>query len=291
MKPFRLLPLLIILVYLSACNNPPPKHHDNFAKVNAEIQNNKVHIDYTDTGDGDTTLLFVHGWCINKTYWDNQVSAFNKKYRVVAMDLGGFGKSGKNRDKWDTQAFASDINAVIDQRKLKNVILIGHSMAGDIVLQEALNQPHKVIAVVGVDNFKSVGGTFTSKDKKEFLEAMALMRKDFKKIVVPWFKNDLFSKTTTDAVKKRVLNDVLHADTVVAVASQEQGLYEEAPNLVKLNKKIYLINSDYQPTDTSGLVKNKIPFKLLTVKGTGHFPMIESPKEFNQKLGEVIKDL
>lgn len=291
MKGFCTLSLLIVYLLLSACKPTPPKQHQNFAKADIKILNHNVHIAYTDNGDGDTTLLFVHGWCINKAYWDSQVAHFDKRYRVVAIDLGGFGKSGKNRSNWDTQAFASDINTVIDQLKLKNVVLIGHSMAGSIVLQAALNQPDKVIGIVGVDNFKSVGGSFTNKDKIEFAKAIALMREDFKKVVVPWFNQDLFSKTTNELIKKRVLDDVMHTDTVVAVAAQEQGVYFEAPNLIKLKKKLYLINSDYQPTDTGRLMKNKIPFKLLTVKGTGHFPMIEAPEEFNSQLEKVLKDI
>ncbi|AMR32825.1 hypothetical protein A0256_16070 [Mucilaginibacter sp. PAMC 26640] len=291
MKSFRLLLLSFVVLLQVACLHTRPSRHVNFAKANIDVRNHNLHIDYTDTGDGDTTLLFAHGWCINKTYWDQQVSHFGKKYRVVALDLGGFGKSGKNRSNWDTQAFASDVNAVMDQLKLKKVVLVGHSMAGSIVLQAALNEPDKVIGIVGVDNFKGVGGKFTDKDKQEFAGAIAMMKRDFKKVVLSWFKHDLFSKTTSEPIKMRILNDVAHADTIVAVASQEQGIYNEAPNLMKLKKKLFMINSDYQPTDTTGLIKNNIPFKLYTVRGTGHFPMIEAPDEFNKQLEKVLTEI
>jgi pimeloyl-ACP methyl ester carboxylesterase len=36
-------------------------------------------------------LLFVHGWCINKSYWESQMKYFRDKYTVVAMDLPGHG--------------------------------------------------------------------------------------------------------------------------------------------------------------------------------------------------------
>src|SRR6201986_3265220 len=61
------------------------------------ISDNGVKIAYTDTGKSDTTLLFVHGWCLNKRFWANQAKYFGKRYRVVAIDLPGFGESGRNR--------------------------------------------------------------------------------------------------------------------------------------------------------------------------------------------------
>ena len=50
-------------------------------------------------GDGKFTLLFVHGWCIDQSYWSNQVAAFNSNYKIVTIDLPGFGKSGTNRKR------------------------------------------------------------------------------------------------------------------------------------------------------------------------------------------------
>ncbi|MEM9936875.1 MAG: alpha/beta hydrolase [Bacteroidota bacterium] len=107
-------------------------------------------------GQGDTTLLFVHGWGIDAEYWDEQQGFFCPGYRVVSMDMMGFGKSGKEREAYSIEAYAADVNTLIEELELKNVILIGHSMGGDVVLEAALNQP-KVIAMVGVDNFKEVG--------------------------------------------------------------------------------------------------------------------------------------
>jgi pimeloyl-ACP methyl ester carboxylesterase len=55
--------------------------------------------------------------------------------------------------------------------------------------------------------------------------------------------------------------------------------------------KIHLINSDNTPNDTIGFVKNHIPYQLLVVHTTGHFPMVEMPKAFNALLQKAIDDI
>jgi pimeloyl-ACP methyl ester carboxylesterase len=256
------------------------------------IHNNGVNIAFTDTGKSDTTLLFVHGWAINKSYWSNQVAYFGKRYRVVTIDLPGFGQSGKNRDKWGTTQFSGDVDSVIQQLDLKKVILVGHSMSGDIVLQAAIDNPNKVIGVVGVDNFKSVGAPKNPNDKAEMAGAIDQMRKDFITVSTKWFNEQLFSGTTSADIKRRVLYDVAHNDTTIAVNVLEQGDgFDEMEKLAQANKTLYLINSDGTPTDTSYIIAQKLRVNVFYTKGTGHFSMIETPNEFNKYLDMIIDDI
>jgi pimeloyl-ACP methyl ester carboxylesterase len=165
-------------------------------------------------------------------------------------------------------------------------------MAGNIVLQAAIDNPKNVIAFVGVDNFKNVGKPETAADKKNFAFAITLLKHNFKAVASGYFEQALFSKTTDTLIKKRILADVTRADSTIAVAAMEQGNdFDELAKLKAADLKLYLINSDYQPTDTAGLVKNKIPYLLLTVHGTGHFPMMEDADDFNKQLEKVIGDV
>ncbi len=61
--------------------------------------------------------------------------------------------------------------------------------------------------------------------------------------------------------------------------------------LKQVNKKLYLLNSDYDPTNLSGLKKNHLPYKLTCIHATGHFPMVEKPAEFNKLLAKIIKEI
>lgn len=281
--------LLSSLLFILSCREKPKSPQTE----NAIVKDQGVLVDYTDTRTGDTTLLFVHGWCLNKSYWDDQVAYFKKRYRVVAIDLPGFGKSGKNRNEWNTAAFGVDVDTVISQLKLKNVILVGHSMGGDIVLQAAKMQPKKVIALVGVDNFKDVGTRKkpTKADTIVYLKFLDSMRSDFRRMAFTYVNQQLFYKTTPPGIKKRILNDVAKADPNVATACLRPGNFDEATALKQTGKKLFLINSDYIATDTVGLYRNKIPFQIWYIRTTGHFPMVEKPNEFNEALQQVIKKL
>jgi pimeloyl-ACP methyl ester carboxylesterase len=284
---------IVLSGVIVSCNNTSQSSTTNTgAKI--AVHNDGVNIAYTDTGKNDTTLLFVHGWCINKSYWTNQAAYFGKRYRAVAIDLPGFGQSGKNRNQWNTLAFSRDVDSVIRQLKLKKVILVGHSMSGDVVLQAAVDNPKQVIGLVVVDIFKNVGKdeVQTEQAKKEYAAAIDSLKHHFKKIAFDYFNQALFYSTTTAAVKKRVLNDVAHVDTAIAAACMEPNDdFNEVPKLKAAKTKLYLINSDVEPTDTTHLATNKIPYKLLYIHATGHFPMIEKPQQFNILLDKVIADI
>jgi pimeloyl-ACP methyl ester carboxylesterase len=277
-NPHFLVPLFWATLFL-ACNHPGPS-----------VNNQGVPIAYTDTGKGDTTLLFVHGWCLNRTYWSNQVAFFKDRYRVVAVDLPGFGESGKNREDWTPGAFGGDIDSVMSQLHLRNVVLVGHSMAGDIVVQAALHAPDRVIGLVGVDNFKHVGAE-TTEEKNEDAMAITLLKQQFREAAFQLFQQTLFYETTPDSIRKRILTDVANTDSVIATACLAHLSTDETGPLAAYGGKLYLINSDYTTTDTAALRAARIPYEISYIRGTGHFPMVEKPAVFNERLQGVLAKL
>ena len=283
--------VIIISIILLSCNNADTGSDTAASSEKMIIENAGVKIDYTDSGKGDTVLFFVHGWGINKSYWENQVTFFHNKYRVITIDLPGYGVSGKNRNSWRVQDFGKDIDSVIYKLNLRNVLLVGHSMSGDIVVEAALHATDRVIAVIGVDNFKNFGAVPTAETKKFYALVLDSMRHDFRNIVTRYFNQQLFYKTTDSSIRSRVMNDIFSGDSTIAVATMADNDYDETANVIALKKKIYLINSDVLPTDSTGFKKNNVPFEIKYIHETGHYPMIEKPAAFNEALEIIMQEI
>lgn len=263
----------------------------NCTSKNIDIENDGVKIAYTDNGAGNITLLFVHGWCINKSYWTNQISFFSPKYRVVTVDLPGFGSSGKNRNAWTVEDYGADIAKVIEELKLKNVILIGHSFAGEIIVETVNNSKDSIIGLICIDGLTTIGQDLTKQNGLE--EYFVALRTSFKEVGKDYMKS-LFYGVSDSITINRVLSDFDKTDSSVAIGSLEQNVNYSAKVLDKLketNLKLYLINSDKNTFDSSSLIAENLAFKLTTINSTGHFPMIEKPNEFNKQLKMTIENI
>jgi pimeloyl-ACP methyl ester carboxylesterase len=293
MKKIHVLSLFLVVNLLWSCTDQTNKKKAT-PQQKIKVENDGVNIVYDDSGDGDTTLLFIHGWAINKSYWKLQTDYFSKKYRVIAVDLPGYGQSGKNRKNWTVEMFCNDMTILISQLNLKNVIVIGHSMSGAIALETALKNPSTVIGIIGIDNFKNYGFVQTPQEKEQMKEAFIAMRSDFKNTVRPYIKRVLLAPSTDSLLKEKILNDMLSGDSVIAVDCIEQmDTYPLDEKLRTLGKPLFLINSDFISTDTLSLIKDKIKYHLYNIGSTGHYPMIEKPDDFNLLLQlaiEKIKD-
>ncbi len=283
--------LLIVIASLSGSVSKAQTQEIMTAKQ-VTIRDKQVEINYFQQGQGDTTLLFLHGWCIDGMYWKNQVDYFSKNYSVYAIDLPGFGKSKAERTNWTIEEYANDVTAFIDTMNLKNIVIIGHSMAGEIMLQTALNNNTKIVGIVGVDNFKVIDFEFTPEQMKQMTDFIPKLEKDFKNSAPVYADMMLFHPTTSKEVKDRVKTDFANTDSIFGYGTfmnQMQYAYADAQRLEQLNYKLYLINSDGFPTNESGLKNHcKNSFQVETISATGHYPMIEKPTEFNLLLEKVL---
>jgi pimeloyl-ACP methyl ester carboxylesterase len=286
--------LLSVIVSLSGSVSKA-KTQERMTAKQITIRDKQVEINYFQQGKGDTTLLFLHGWCIDGMYWKNQFDFFSKTYNVFAIDLPGFGNSKAERTNWTIEEYANDVTAFIDTMNLKNVVIIGHSMAGEIMLQTALTNNPKIVGVVGVDNFKFIDLAFTPEEMKQMTDFFPMLEKDFKNSAPVYADMMLFHPTTSKEVKDRVKTDFANSDSVVGYGTfmnQMQYAYTDAQRLEQLNYKLYLINNDGFPTNETGLKNHcKNGFQVETISATGHYPMIEKPIEFNLILEKVLSGM
>lgn len=248
-----------------------------------------VNIHYTETGKGTTTIVFVHGWLGNGNWWNSQEAFFKEKYNIVKIDLGGHGKSGKTRQHWTGTQYADDIKTVIHQIDTDDIILVGHSMSGAYVLEAAIDVP-KVKGIVIIDTLRDLDQDFTPEQAEEFM--FSYYRNDFKSAVAAILPQYLYVEETPIAVKEQLQHEFIQNDGEFAINALAP-LYEM--DIRKIAQQVAVpvraINSDAQPTALENNRKYFKDYNYSVIKGTGHYPMLEKPEEFNVLLGDVIEEL
>ena len=282
--------LLFVTWCLVACQ--PNKTNQN-QKINQVLKTDQSEISYNISGEGEITLLFVHGWNINKSYWDQQQAKFYQNYQIVAMDLPGFGGSKNLKSAYAIDSYANDISALINHLELKKVVLIGHSMGGRIILEAAQGNDN-VIALVGVDNYKDVQQKLNDELKAEADGFVEWLNADFANNSSIYADQYLIFEGTDSLVRERIVKDYKMANPEASIPAIQTYLdypYSEQERLANLNVPLFLISSDMSPVDTVGLKNSGLDFRVFEMSQTGHFPMVEQPNIFNQMLEEILTEL
>lgn len=114
---------------------------------------------YTEAGKG-RNLMLLHGWTCDSHDWSFQLPLLESRYRVIAPDLRGHGRSEvMPRGAYTPDDYTADIEALIATRYPgQTFIVAGHSMGGQIAARLAAKRPDLVSAVISIDGALGFGG-------------------------------------------------------------------------------------------------------------------------------------
>lgn len=149
-----LISLLLLMSATSAAAQDALPHYPD------DVQTTTVdgrEIAFVDRGEG-APLLFVHGLGSNLSLWREALDAFDDSHRVLALDLPGYGLSGKADVPGTMSFFAEVVTGVLDERGLDAVTVVGVSMGGQVGLTLALEAPERVrrlalVSPAGIEPF------------------------------------------------------------------------------------------------------------------------------------------
>ncbi len=253
------------------------------------LSRDKTPISYEVYGSGEPTLLFVHGWSCDSRYWRMQVEQFAKKYRVVVMDLAGHGHSGMNRACYSMQGFAEDVQAVAEAVGSKSLILIGHSMSGEVVAHAARLMPDRVIGLIGVDSLDNIEYPLSRREAEAMI---APLLDDFKNesrnFVATMMRSD-----SDPAIREWILDDMSSAPADVALETMEGYLFEYVTGATarvfdEIKVPVVCVNGDLWPVNLEANRRHITSFEVITVAGGDHFLMLNRANTFNQALEQAI---
>lgn len=111
---------------------------------------NKVNINFEDYGNNEgESIVLLHGWGQNIEMMKPLGDKLKKNNRIIIIDLPGFGKSTEPDYVWNLNDYVDMLKKLLDDLKIKNPILIGHSFGGKISLLYASKYKVKKLILFG----------------------------------------------------------------------------------------------------------------------------------------------
>jgi pimeloyl-ACP methyl ester carboxylesterase len=243
-----------------------------------------VNITYDDLGAGDPALVFIHGWCCDRSYFAPQVDHFSASHRVVAVDQRGHGKTPPADDgDYSVAAFAGDAAELIRTLGLDRPVVVGHSLGGVVALALAASQPDLVRGVVMVDPAPIV---MSNEMKAMFGQIASLVATvDGRKAFVA----GMFAPMDDQARKEQIVAGMSSMPDDVAVAAVAGlGQFDGPAALRTIRCPIATIGS-ISPTNTQAQLQEHCPHLLVAqTLGAGHFNQLEVPDQVNTMIERFL---
>lgn len=249
-------------------------------------------ISYEIYGEGEPTLVFVHGWSCDARYWRAQVPYFSKGHRIVVLDLPGHGHSGSTRVHYTMKAFGEDVQAVTEATGSRSVILIGHSMGGSVIAEATRLMPNRVIGLIGVDTLENIEYPMTQEELKKMI---APLENDFR-TGSRQFVEQMISPRTDPQLREWILSDMSAAPPAVALSAMNEMMLqyvtgEAAAIFDKIRIPVITVNGDLWPVNYEANRRHMYSYDAIVVKEADHFLMMDRIEEFNHALEKAINTI
>jgi pimeloyl-ACP methyl ester carboxylesterase len=280
--------LVLTLLIVAACDSPTDHVVGADAANGTVASADGVPISYSVYGVGSPALALIHGWSCDRSYWSEQVGPLSADHQVITIDLGGHGESGLGREDWTIASFGADVAAVVESLGVDSVVLVGHSMGGDVIFQAERLLPGKVAALIMLDTYKELGSWNTDAEIEEIVAEFAA---DFSNVTDGYVRG-YFAAHTDPSLIDRVATDMAAAPPTVALSAIRSSFKHarEIPGLIRdLSIPVATINPDDAPTDLVSMSEYDV--EVVIMPGVGHFLMMEDPDRFNELLSSTLDDI
>lgn len=248
-----------------------------------------VLIRYTDKNQKGFPLFLIHGLGGSIESWTNNIEFLSKKFRIIALDLPGFGLSDKPKVSYTINFYVNFLEKFIKILKIKHLFLIGSSLGGHIAVEFTMRNRTIVDKLILISPAgclpKSFKGTLSLKRYIKIVDSKS--SNDINRILTS-IDNALADRTYANIIYKRLsLPGARYAFISALKGSANAPRYNN--NLAKINTNMLLI---WGKEDKMIPLKYIRPFmehgnsRIIIVENCGHRPQVENPKLFNK----IVKD-
>ncbi len=255
----------------------------------SSIDNENIY--YEVLGNGDISLIFVGGWLAptGKETWKYQLG-FSSKYKIVLIDLSGYGKSSNGRKSHTMDLYGNDIKAVVEKLNLHSAILIGASMGGAAILEAELLISTRTIGLIPIDSLFPES-YYEKRNKDEIHDIMNPYEDNFvnaSKSLLRSLLSDKFDPKDVEDWENAIEN--MDKDAMNS-AMYELCRWDFRDVLPKIKKPIRCIVSWRTLPQENQRDKYATVFDAVFIKEVGHLMNLEDPEKFNIVLNRRIKEL
>jgi pimeloyl-ACP methyl ester carboxylesterase len=232
---------------------------------------------FDSAGEGDPHMLFLHGWCGDRSFFAPQFDYFSGSHRVVGVDLPGHGES-RAPAAYTIDGLAAGVAALGRELGLGRGVLVCHSLGAMVALALSRQAPELVSAVIMVDPpplSKDVWKGFAASLLAGFEgpDPAAARRNFVEQMFLP----------TDDADRRaRIVKTMCAAPDDVAIATTKaMAAFDPAAILRGCQVPVVIISSAV-PTNGSAYLLEVNPAIILgQTVGAGHFLQLEIPEQVN----------
>ncbi len=235
-------------------------------------------------------IILLHGFPFDKTMWDAQVKLFSSSYRMLPVDIRGFGQFTDEESTFSIELFADDLLQMMDSMDIKKAILCGLSMGGFIALKAMEQFPDRFEALILCDT-QCIADTKEVREKRnEAIKDIEANGADaFKKA----FLKKVFHKDILEDVRRVVFANSDHVITRGLTALAERS--ETCSTLADITIPTLIIcgrEDEVTPLAQSEAMHAAIKGSVLRViDEAGHLSNLEQPEEFNRHMMEFLETL
>ncbi len=243
-----------------------------------------VRVHYVDRGKGPAVVL-VHGFASSLETWSSMMPALEKKgFRVIALDLKGFGWTDRPEGDYSPDAEAKLIYGLLDQRGVDRFALVAHSWGSSVALAAALQQPARVTRLALYDAwvYEEQLPTFFHWSRAdgvgETLFSLFYSERSDEKMAMAFYDPSVIPEKLVDDVERALGRPGAEAGALAAVRGQHFLELQAKYKGIKQPTLLLWGREDVVTTLRFGeRLSHDLPnAKLVVYPLCGHFPMIES---------------
>ena len=249
----------------------------------------KIH--YVEAGSGAPVIL-IHGLADNVAIWDPVIPALAARFRVIALDQIGFGRSDKPLLNYRVSTLVDFLNGFLTELKIERASPVGNSLGGWVAAAYALAHPERVERLVLSDaaGYAALAKTMdsralralrvASRDDIRYLGPLAFHDKRFYQDVDAAFKERVTAGDSYTVAQ--VLDSMIRGDD--ALDNKLQTLKQ--PTLVLWGREDKLIPLSFGEQFHREIVNSR----LRIIDNCGHMPQLECPNEFSAAVLKFFSD-